>query len=72
MDTPTERIRVTEAVVREIERRRRDGESDNDVLERVLSDDRDLLFGAGFWSNETAERVREGRRAAKAKSQDRQ
>lgn len=64
MGAASEQIRVSDAVKREIERRRREGESYNDVLERLLSTDRDrdLLAGAGFWSSETAERARETRR----------
>jgi hypothetical protein len=38
-------------VKREIERRRREGESYNDVLERMFSTDRDLLAGFGRWSD---------------------
>lgn len=33
--------------------------------------ERDLLAGAGFWSDEEANRVREGRRKAKEKSKER-
>ena len=64
-----EQIRVSGRVKREIERRRREGESYNDVLERILeeSDTGDFYDGFGRWSDEEAERVREGRRKAKEK-----
>lgn len=71
MGTATEQIRVSEAVKRELNRRRREGESFNDVLERILDEDRDLLADAGFWTAEEADRVRKGRQKAKEKSKDR-
>ena len=71
MATADEQIRVSDTVKRELDRRRRKGESYNDVLERVLSEERDLLAGAGFWSDEEADRVREGRKKSKEKSKGR-
>jgi predicted CopG family antitoxin len=71
MGTANEQIRVSETVKRELERRRREGESFNDVLERVLSKERDLLAGAGFWSDAEANRVREGHKKSKEKSKER-
>lgn len=71
MATADEHIRVSEAVKRELERRRREGESFNDVLERMLEDDRDLLAGFGRWSDEHADRVRDARERAKEKSKTR-
>lgn len=70
MGTADEQIRVSDAVKRAIDRRRRPGESYNDVLERVFSTDRDrdLLAGAGFWSTEKADQVRETRQRYKAES----
>ncbi len=64
-----EQIRVSGRVKREIERRRREGESYNDVLERILdeNDTGDFYDGFGRWSDEEAERVREERRKAKEK-----
>lgn len=67
MSKAEEHIRVSTDVKRELERRKREGESFDDVLERILDEDRDLLAGAGFWSDEHAERVREERRKAKEK-----
>lgn len=75
MGAADEQIRVSETVKREIERRQREGESYNDVLERLFGidpdRDRDLLAGAGFWSSETAGRARETRRKYKEKSKER-
>lgn len=67
MATADEQIRVSAAVKRELDRRRREGESYNDVLARVLDEERggDFEDGFGRWSDEHAERVREGRQKAK-------
>ncbi|WP_050033800.1 antitoxin VapB family protein [Halorubrum halophilum] len=69
MGVANEQIRVSETVKREIERRRREGESYNDVLERILDEEDagDFDDGFGRWSDEEAERVREGRRTSKEK-----
>lgn len=72
MGTANEQIRVSDTVKRELERRRREGESYNDVLERLFDDvDRDLLAGFGRWSDDHADRVRERRDASKRKSRER-
>ena len=73
MGAADEQIRVSESVKREIERRRRDGESYNDVLERMFSPagDRDFLAGFGRWSDERADRAREVRNEYKEKSKKR-
>ena len=73
MATADEQIRVSERVKRELDRRRREGESYNDVLERLFdeADDRDLLAGFGRWSDEHADRVREAREKAKRESEER-
>jgi len=71
MATADEQIRVSDTVKRELDRRRREGESYNDVLQRMLKDDRDLLAGFGRWSDEHADRVREARKKSKKKSKDR-
>jgi predicted CopG family antitoxin len=49
MGSANDHIRVSKRVKKMLDRRKREGESYNDVMERVLSDDRDLLagFGAG-------------------------
>lgn len=71
MGVADEQIRVSETVKREIERRRREGESYNDVLDRILDEEEedagDFYDGFGRWSDEEAERVREGRRKSKEK-----
>ena len=69
MGAADEQIRVSEMVKRKIERRRREGESYNDALERILDDEDagDFYNGFGRWSDEEADRVREGRRKSKKK-----
>jgi predicted CopG family antitoxin len=59
MATADEQIRVSERINRELERRRREGESYNDVLERVLEDEPagDFYDGFGRWSDEEADQV---------------
>jgi len=71
MGAANEQIRVSDTVKSEIERRRREGESYNDVLERMFSTDRDLLAGFGRWSDERADRARETREASEEKSIER-
>jgi predicted CopG family antitoxin len=73
MATADEQIRVSDRVKRELDRLRREGESYNDVLERVLEEDRggDFYDGFGRWSDDEAERVREGRRMSKKKRKQR-
>jgi hypothetical protein len=71
MGEADEQIRVSETVKREIERRRREGESYNDALERMFSTDRDLLAGFGRWSHTRADRARETREAYEEKSIER-
>lgn len=67
MGIANEQIRVSEEVKRQIERRRREGESYNDVLERLFAreDDGDFYDGFGRWSREQAERVRDARQDAR-------
>lgn len=67
MGVADEQIRVSETVKRQIDRHRREDESYNDVLERLLAEEAagDFYDGFGRWSGEEAERVREGRRQAK-------
>ena len=56
-----------------LDRQRREGESYNDVLERMLEEetDRDLLAGFGRWSDEHADRVRDAREKQKEQSKER-
>ena len=69
MGIADEQIRVSETVKRKIERRRREGESYNDALKRILDEEDagDFYDGFGRWSDEEADRVREGRRKSKEK-----
>lgn len=69
MATADGQIRVSNRVKRELKRRRRDGESFNDVLERILEDEDagDFDDGFGRWADDEAERVREARRESKTK-----
>lgn len=71
MGTADDQIRVSSSVKRELERRKRSDESFNDVIERMIAEDRDLLAGFGYWSDETAERAREARERSKRKSKER-
>ena len=73
MATADEQIRVSDRVKRELDRLRREGESYNDVLERVLDSERGADFADGFgrWSDEEAKRVREGRRDSREKRRER-
>lgn len=71
MGTANEHIRVSDDVKRKLDRRRREGESYNDVLERILDEERAFLSGFGRWSDEQAERVRERRKQAKEKQKTR-
>lgn len=72
MASADRQIRVSDRVKRELDRRRHDDESYNDVLERLLEDEeRDLLAGFGMWSDEQAERARSAREAAKESSKQR-
>lgn len=74
MATPDEQIRVSNRVKRMLDRRQREGESYNDVLERILEEeasDRDLLAGFGRWSDEHADRIRKAREKQKEESKAR-
>lgn len=73
MGKEEEQIRVSDTVKREIERRRREDESYNDVLERLFSidRDRDLLAGFGRWSEERTDRARKTREDYEEKSIER-
>lgn len=60
-------------VKRQLDRRRREGESYNDVLERVLGDDTGTNFydGFGILSDGYADRIREQREESKEKRKER-
>jgi predicted CopG family antitoxin len=63
MSLADEQIRVSSAVKRELGRRRREGDSFNDVLERLLFEERDLFAGFGAFAGtdrgESTRRVHE-------------
>ncbi|WEL16690.1 RHH/copG family antitoxin [Halorhabdus sp. SVX81] len=64
---------MSDRVKRELDRLRRENESYNDVLERVLDEEKlgDFYDGFGRWSDEEADRVREARRKSKEKRKQR-
>lgn len=68
MGTANEQIRVSDGVKRELDRRRREGETYNDVLERLLEESTrgDFDDGFGTLSDETAAWIREQRSKAAA------
>jgi len=59
MSMADEQIRVSENIKRLLDERKRPGESYNDVLNRILEDDRDLLAGWGLLSDEEADELEE-------------
>lgn len=72
MATADEQIRVSDRVKRILERYQREGESYNDVLERVLGgDEGDFDKGFGRWSDKQAERVRSQREQATEQRKER-
>ncbi|MFC6907131.1 antitoxin VapB family protein [Halalkalicoccus tibetensis] len=73
MGIADKQIRVSETVKRKIERRRQEGESYNDVLERILTEENtgDFEDGFGRWSDEEAKKVRERRQKAKERRKSR-
>jgi len=73
MATADEQIRVSGQVKRELDSLRREGESYNDVIERVLDEGRDGDFYDGFgrWADEEANRVREERQKSREKRRNR-
>ena len=72
MGTADKQIRVSETVKRELDDRRREDESFNDVVERLLADDRDLLAGFGaFGDTDRAESIRAVHEQGREKSEGR-
>lgn len=72
MGTADEQTRVSNTVKRELEKRKREGESYNDVLERVLGKKAmgDFYDGFGRWSEEEAQSVREAHQKANEKRKE--
>lgn len=65
-------IRVSDRVKSLIDDRRREGESYNDALERILGGERDLTDGMGFWSDsDAADEAREVHDRGKRKTMER-
>jgi predicted CopG family antitoxin len=73
MATADEQIRVSDRVKAQLDRRRREGESYNDVLERLLSDDTEADFydGFGILSDDEGDWIREKREKAKEERKER-
>ena len=72
MGAANEQIRISDRVKRELERRKRENESYNDVLERMLEDtEADFDDGFGILSDEQADRLRENRETAKEERRER-
>jgi predicted CopG family antitoxin len=73
MGAANDQIRVSETVKRELERRKREGESYNDVLKRVLGENSEANFddGFGMLSDGEADAIRDSRERAKAKRKER-
>jgi predicted CopG family antitoxin len=70
-DSATEQIRVSARVKSELERLKRGSESFNDVLTRVLDDERDVFAGFGILSDEEADAIRETIERGEEKSRSR-
>lgn len=66
MATADDQIRVSDRVKQALDRRRQEGESYNDVLERLLSEagETDFYDGFGVLSDEQADRIRTERERA--------
>ena len=66
MATADEQIRVSDRFKQALDRRRREGESYNDVLERLLSEagEADFYDGFGVLSDQQADRLRAERERA--------
>lgn len=72
MDSGDNQIPISDLVKSKLDRCRREGESYNDVLERILDyDEGDFYDGFGRWSDEHAKRVRKAREKSKQKSKER-
>jgi len=73
MATADEQIRVSDRVKAKLDRHRREGESYNDVLERLIGDatDSDFSDGFGLLSDEETEWIRQNREAAREERAER-
>jgi hypothetical protein len=64
-------IRVSDRVKSLIDDRRREGESYDDALERILGGERNLTDGMGFWSDDEADEARKTHERGKQKTIER-
>jgi predicted CopG family antitoxin len=73
MATADEQIRISDRVKRRLDNRRREGESYNDVLERLLEENTEADFydGFGMLSDDAADWIREKREESKTKRTER-
>lgn len=73
MATADEQIRVSDRVKTELDRRRREGESYNDVIDRLLGEqtEADFYEGFGILSDEAADWINERREAATEQRKER-
>lgn len=73
MGMANDQIRVSSRVKRELQKRKRAGESYNDVLERVFDEKRkaDFYDGFGMLSDEQAKRIRDQREEGTEKRKER-
>ena len=67
----TVHIRISEEIKERLRRRKRDDESFNDVITRLLEEDRDLLAGFGAGNERNGERLAETVARRKERSQQR-
>lgn len=67
----SKQIRISPENYERLARRKRDNESFDDVIDRLLDDDRNLLAGFGTASEERTERAREVREQSERTSEDR-
>jgi predicted CopG family antitoxin len=70
-ESANEHIRVSEETKERLRRRKRTGESFNDVIARLLNDDRDLLAGFGAADDREGETLAETVARRKERSQRR-
>lgn len=70
-ESANEHIRVSEETKERLRRRKRDDESFNDVITRLLDDNRDLLAGFGAADNRAGETLEETIARRKERSQRR-
>lgn len=72
MATADDQIRVSDRVKERLDRRRREGESYNDVLERLLEErNGDFYDGFGILNAEEADWIREKHEKAKTRRKER-